>query len=52
MASETEQIIPSAPLIILTHDEQIAIWKLDQYWGEAGSYKADPYTGIRTLNKD
>lgn len=52
MAFETERIIPASPPILLTQDEQLEIWKLDQYWGEAGSYQADPYTGIRTPNKD
>jgi hypothetical protein len=47
MNEEPEQLKP-----LLTQEELLAIWQLDEYWGEGGSYLSDPYTGIRTLNKE
>lgn len=36
----------------LTEDEQMAVWKLDEFWGKGGSYNCDIYTGKRTLIED
>jgi hypothetical protein len=55
MAGETEKIIEKNTATIataLTPAELLAIWQQDKFWGMGGSYLSDPYTGIRTLNRN
>jgi hypothetical protein len=32
----------------LSEDELLAVWKQDEYWGQAGSFSVDVLTGKRT----
>lgn len=41
----TEKEKPKTPL---TEKELFEIWKQDEFWGKAGSYDCDPFTGKRT----
>jgi hypothetical protein len=49
MAEETEQKVTKK---MLSQDELMEIWKKDAFWGQAGSFQVDPFTGKRTKQED